>query len=288
MKVEKIDDGAEANSIDDVTDGAPDYQTDCHGEQRALDAAQPIGQHDVEKRRDILLLARCLPGEVAPDGGLAELIQDDDCNRRREAGQQHQPALAETLFRSTTAAQRRHRSVCPSAWPTSGSTLQHRSQRSPGAAETRAPISATSGSAKAPSGTGPDRTVPAEVMQSSARSTSRTRSTSRSGTNSSTAACRLEPSRFAPRSSSSAPVTTRRRSRNVAQRSPSASSSQPAGTSVNSSRWILRPGTSPSRVSQASSAVKQMIGASQRARQSKQRSSTVRAARRLTSSGASQ
>ena len=48
---------------------------------------------------------------------------------------------------------------------------------------------------------------------------------------------------------------------------------------------MLRPGKSPWRASQASSAVKQITGASQRTRQSKHRSSTVRTARRRTSSG---
>ena len=50
----------------------------------------------------------------------------------------------------------------------------------------------------------------------------------------------------------------------------------------------LRSGASPCRASQASSAVKHRIGASQRARQSKVRSITVRTARRAGSSAASQ
>src|SRR3984893_5845034 len=323
VKIEKIDDRAETNAIDDIANGAADGHPDRDREQRALDTPQPKDQHcndnsgqerkqqhvhpaggveepeadaaikgqaEVEEWRDRLVGADRAPGEEAENGGFAELIDDYDRGRRAETSGQHQPAPtpAAALLRSTTSAQRRQRSSCPGTWPTSGSTRQQRSQRSPGAAEKPAPRSATSGSVNAPPGTGPLRTVPAEMMQSSARSITRSRSISRSGTNSSTAACRLDPSLFPARSSSSAPVTTRRRSRNTRHRSSSASSHQSAGTSGNSSRWTLRPGASPCRASHASSAVKQMTGASQRVRQSKQRSSTVRTARRLTSSGASQ
>src|SRR6516164_1090899 len=52
VKIEKINDGAEANSIDHVADGATDDQSDCNGEERALDAAQPINQHGDDRRSD--------------------------------------------------------------------------------------------------------------------------------------------------------------------------------------------------------------------------------------------
>src|SRR5271168_1393114 len=52
VKVEKINDGAEANSIDHVADGATDDQSDRNGEQRALDAAQPIDQHGDDRCSD--------------------------------------------------------------------------------------------------------------------------------------------------------------------------------------------------------------------------------------------
>src|ERR1700746_1994835 len=147
-----------------------------------------------------------MPGEETKDAGLAELVEDDDGNRRSKAAQQHQAALTDAVLWSTITAQRRQRSGGPGACPTSGSTFQQRSQRLPGAVVTHAPISGTSGSVKAPSGAGPSRTVPAEVMHSSARSISRAIPITRSGQNSSPAAGRLEPSRLALRSSSSAPV----------------------------------------------------------------------------------
>src|SRR6266446_8939244 len=323
VKIEKIDDRAETNAIDDIADRTADDQPDRDREERALNAPQPqdqhgdddsgqerkqqrihpawgveepeadaaiIGQDEIKEWRDRLLRAGRAPGEEAEDGGFAELSDDHDRGRCGETTGQHQPAPtpATALLRSTTSAQRRQRSSYPGTWPTSGSTRQQRSQRSPGAAETRAPIPATSGRVNASPGTGPIRTVPAEVMQSSARSMPRSTLISPSGTNNSTAACRLDPNLFAARSSSSAPVTTRRRSRSTCHRCSRAWSRHSAGTSGSSSRWMLRPGASPCRASHASSAVKQMTGASQRARQSKQRSSTVRTARRLVSSGASQ
>src|SRR5271169_3322817 len=52
VKIEKIDDRAEANSIDHVADGATDDQSDRNGEQRALGAAQPINQHGDDRRSD--------------------------------------------------------------------------------------------------------------------------------------------------------------------------------------------------------------------------------------------
>src|SRR5882724_3873825 len=205
VKIEKIDDRAETNAVDDIADGAADDQPDRDREERALDAPQPkdqhcdddsgqerkqqhvhpaggveepeadaaiIGQNEVEEWRDRLVRAERAPGEKAEDGGFAELIDDHDRGRRGETTGQHQPAPtpAGALLRSTTSAQRRQRSSCPGTWPTSGSTRQQRSQRSPGAADTRTPTSATSGRVNASAGTGPSRTAPAEVMQSSAMS----------------------------------------------------------------------------------------------------------------------
>src|SRR6516165_5529093 len=290
MEIEEIDNRAKANPIEDITHGPADDEPDRDGKQWTRSAAQPIdqdpdngdrhnrknesvepgaaveqakadpaivGQGEIKERGD-----RCAPADPVPrkggeNRGLGQLIENDNDNRRCEAARQHHPA---------TTAQRWHRSVWLGTWPTSGSTLQQRSHRFPGAADTCTPTSGTSGSVKAPSGASSGRTVPAEVMQSSARSTSRSCWASTAGMKSSTAPCRLDPRRFAPRSSSSAPVTTRRRSRNTAQRSPSASSRQPVGTSAKSSRWTLRPGVSPCRASHASSAVKQITGASQRTR----------------------
>src|SRR3954470_4591132 len=115
---------------------------------------------------------------MGEDGRFGQLVEDGDYDGRGEPARQHQPALTATgrPAASTTAAQRRQRSGYPGISPTSVSTLQQRSQRSPDAGDTRTPTSGTSGSVKASSGTGSARTVPAEVMQSSARSTSLSRS----------------------------------------------------------------------------------------------------------------
>src|SRR6516165_1108720 len=269
MEIKKIDNRAKANRIEDITHGAADDEPDRDGKQWTGSAAQPIdqdpdngdrhdrkgkgvdsgaaveqakadpaivGQGEIKERGD-----RCAPADRAPrkggeNRGLGQLVENDNNNRRCEPARQHHPA---------TAAQRWHRSVWLGTRPTSGSTLQQRSHRFPGAADTCTPTSGTSGSVKAPSGAGSGRTVPAEVMQSSARSTSRSCWASTAGMKSSTAACRLDPRRFAPRSSSSAPVTTRRKSRNRAQRSPSSSSRHVGGTSAKSSRWTLLFGASP-------------------------------------------
>src|SRR5215469_3367940 len=267
VKIKKIDNRAKANPIEDITHGAADDEPDRDGKQWARSTAQPIdqdpdngdrhdrkgegvdpgaaveqakadpaivGQGEIKERGDRCALADRAPRKGGENRGLGQLNDND--NRRCDSARQHHPA---------TAAQRWHRSVWLGTRPTSGSTLQQRSHRFPGAADTRTPTSGTSGIVKAPSGAGSGRTVPAEVMQSSARSTSRSCWASTAGTKSSTVACKLDPRRFAPRSSSSAPVTTRRKSRNRDQRSPSASSRHPAGTSANSSRWTLLLGASP-------------------------------------------
>src|SRR5229473_3922276 len=321
MKIKKVDDRAETQPIDDIADRAADDEADRGGEKGRANPAEPddqdeddrqggeredqridpgaveeakadsriAGQHEVEKRAD--------HGSMKGATGLAEkcqhqrlayLIEDRGCRCHAEAAPEHHPESAALAPQSRTSAQRRQRSSWPATWPTSGNTRQQRSQRCPVGGPTTTPISATSGSVNAPSGGAPARAVPAEVMHSSARSTSRSNGRSRSGTNNSTAACRLEPMRFAARSTSRAPVTTRRTSRSSAQRAPSAGSCQALGTSRNNSRWTLCPGTSPWRASQASSEVKARIGASQRTRQSKVRSSTVRVARRPLSSTPSQ
>ena len=82
--------------------------------------------------------------------------------------------------------------------------------------------------------------------------------------------------RFAARSTSSAPVTTRRRLRSLRHFSASASSRQDAGTSGNDSRCT--DAAAGSRASHASSAVKHSIGASQVTVQRNRWSSTVRQA----------
>ena len=94
------------------------------------------------------------------------------------------------------------------------------------------------------------------------------------------AASSEEPMRLAARSISSAPVTTRRTLRTLRHFSASASSRQAAGTSGNSSRCTEV--AAGSRASQASSAVKQSIGASQVTVQRNSWSSTVRQALRVT------
>src|SRR5215472_3686128 len=269
MEIEKIDNRAKANPIEDITNGAAYYEPDRDRKQWARSTAQPIdqdpdngdrhdrkgksvdpgaaieqtkadpaivGQGEIKERGD-----RCAPADrVLRKGGenrgLGQLIENDNDSRRCEPARQHHPA---------TAAQRWHRSVWLGTRPTSGNTRQQRSHRFPSAADTRTPTSGTSGSVKAPSGAGSSRTVPAEVMQSSARSTPRSCRASTAGTKSSTAACRLDPRRLALRSSSSAPVTTRRKLRNSAQRSPSTSSRHVGGTSAKSSRWTLLLGASP-------------------------------------------
>ena len=45
MEVEKIDDRAEANPVDDIAHGTPDDEPDRDGGKRARDAAQPKDQN---------------------------------------------------------------------------------------------------------------------------------------------------------------------------------------------------------------------------------------------------
>ena len=45
MEVEKIDDRAETNPVDDIAHGTPDDEPDRDGEKGARDAAQPIDQY---------------------------------------------------------------------------------------------------------------------------------------------------------------------------------------------------------------------------------------------------
>src|ERR1700733_131729 len=93
------------------------------------------------------------------------------------------------------------------------------------------------------------------------------------------AASSEEPMRFAARSISSAPVTTRRRLRSRSHFFAKASSRQDDGTLGKVSRWTdIAAG---SRASHASSAVKQSIGASQVTVQQNKWSSTVRQALRV-------
>ena len=84
--------------------------------------------------------------------------------------------------------------------------------------------------------------------------------------------------RFSRRSTSSAPVTTLRTARIFRHFSASASSRHSAGTSGNCSRWTET--AAGLRESQASSAVKGSIGASQVTRQSNSLRMTARLARR--------
>src|SRR5438105_3360115 len=125
VKIEKIDDGAETNAIDDVADRTADDQPDRDREERVLDPPEPqdqhgdddsgqqrkqqhvdpagsvekpeadaaiIGQDEVEEWRDRLVRARRAPGKKVEDGGFAELIDDYDRGRRGETAGQHQPA----------------------------------------------------------------------------------------------------------------------------------------------------------------------------------------------------
>src|SRR5581483_3125987 len=185
-------------------DGGEDQRVDRRAvvEEAEADAAVAAEQQAEEGRQHELAVGR-RAGEQGEDGGLARLIGDGDGDGDRQPAAQHHPPPP------TTAAQRRHSSSC-----TSGRTRQQRSQRAPSARPTRTPTPGTSGRVKASSGGGPTRSVAAEVMHSSARSTSPTGA----GAKISTAACRLEPMRLAARSSSSAPVATRRSSRSRSQR----------------------------------------------------------------------
>ena len=93
------------------------------------------------------------------------------------------------------------------------------------------------------------------------------------------AASRLAPMRLSRRSTSSAPVTTRRARRMPSHFAARAASCQSRGVSGKSTRWteLSSPGK---RASQTSSMVKGSIGASQVTRRWNRASSTVRAARR--------
>src|SRR5215469_11991701 len=197
VEIEKVDDRAEANPVDDIADRAADDESDRDGEQRSRSAAQPIdqnpddggrrkrkdksvdpgaaikeakadpaivGQGEIEKRGDSFVLAEDATGKECENSGLGQLIECGNGRRRGKPAREHQP---------TAAAQRRQRSAWPGRPPTSGNTRQQRSQRAPGAGATSTPTSGKSASVKAPSGGSPGRTVPAEVMHSSARSTSR-------------------------------------------------------------------------------------------------------------------
>ena len=127
---------------------------------------------------------------------------------------------------------------------------------------------------KAPAGASPSTRSPPEVMQISARSRPFIAARYSGATWTCGAACRLEPMRFSARSSSSAPVTTRRRSRTVFHLSPSAASSQRVGDRgierADARSRPRRPARPWGAHSQASSAVKQVIGASHAVRKREQ------------------
>src|SRR5438067_2494582 len=285
VKIKKIDNRAEAQPVDDIADRAADDEPDrdrqkgrAHPEQpddqrkhddrrehredpeaerglaglveHAEADAAVAGQHEIEERGDRNEMVRATRlAEVPQHPQFAELIKERHERRHGEAEGDHYPAAASGIPapapRSITSAQRWQRSSCPGTWPTSGNTRQQRSHRSPGASETTTPISGTSGRVKAVAGGGAASTAAAEVMHSSARSTSPSAATEDTGAKMRTAACRLDPMRFCARSNSRAPVTTRRTSRRASQRAAKVGSFHSAGTSVKSSRWTLRSGISP-------------------------------------------
>ena len=93
--------------------------------------------------------------------------------------------------------------------------------------------------------------------------------------------------RLAARSTSRAPVTTRRTRRTFAQRSASAGSRHAAGVSRKVWRWT-EPVSEGFRASHASSAVKARIGASQTGTRAKAASMTASAPRRTALDAGSQ
>ena len=167
--------------------------------------------------------------EEAEDPGLARLVGGD-----HEGGddQTEQHAYCPAPAKSATASvQRWQRSAWASSAPTSGKTRQHRSHFSPGASATLTPTPGTSPSVNASGGTAPSLSAAAEVMQSSGKSIPASGAAHSGAAKISTAAWRLEPMRFCARSSSIAPVTTRRSSRIFAHFSPNVSSRHGVGTS---------------------------------------------------------
>src|SRR6185437_1565111 len=121
--------------------------------------------------------------------------------------------------------------------PTVARIFHERAHLTPSARLVTTATPVTSGRRKASPGPSPLTNVAAEVMQTSARSTSTTAS-NRSSLAICTTGCASsdEPMRFCARSISSAPVTTRRTMRTLRHFSASLSSRQAAGTSGNNSR----------------------------------------------------
>src|SRR5262249_35255300 len=217
-------------------------------EQAIADALVP-GHNQVEKRREP---HRRAGGQVkdVKEPELRGLVEGGayDCHKQAKTRQRSHHGLQPTLtytaallraaFHSRSAlASRGVTSGKPGSEPTLGRIFHERSQRLPSARRTSTATPATSSSRKAPGGPSVSTRVAAEVIETSARSTSTTASNSAGlltwiiGSASSGA-----PMRLAARSISSAPVTTRRTMRTLRHFSASASSRPAAGISGNCSR----------------------------------------------------
>ena len=126
------------------------------------------------------------------------------------------------------------------AWgwvPTSGRIFQQRAHLSPSASAGTTATPGTSSRVKAPAGAGAAVRVRSEVMQTSAKSTEASAARRASSATWTTgAASRLAPMRFSRRSTSSAPVTTRRTRRIASHLAARAASCQSRGVGRKSSR----------------------------------------------------
>src|SRR5579883_1826353 len=257
VKVGKVEHRPPAGAVDNIADGPAHDKADTPSGERPVGSSQPDEQADADRDGD----ARQQPGRQGPvaaqQAEAHAAVPDDDepekaldhrnhAARRRQIAEQqllgelvddegggdqrHGLAIERSHPRASTApSQRTQISGCRADLPTSSSTCQQRAHLLPEAIAGTTATPATSGKVKAPSGAGPSIRSPPEVMQISLRSMPFIAARYSGATWTCGAACRLEPMRFSARSSSSAPVTTRRRLRTVFHFSPSGASSQVFG-----------------------------------------------------------
>src|SRR5690606_33467722 len=177
-----------------------------------------VGEHDVEEAGDGDAARR--RHDQREDRPLAQLVEQQDEGGEGEAALHRGRRALYCAAAPRCCRARRERVQISGAsvpLPTSGSTLQQRSHFSPPASSATTATPWTSGRRKASAGAGASLSVMSEVMHTSAKSTAATASLSSGRSIWTTGcACRLEPMRLAARSTSSAPVTTRRTSRTFA------------------------------------------------------------------------
>src|SRR6266851_5677083 len=261
MEIGEIEHRSPTGTVDNIADSAAHDKADAPACEYPVGSSQPHEQPDADRDRD----RREDPGgqgAVAAQQTEAHAAVPHDhqpeeaLDHRHDGARLHQIAQQELLGRLvghqgrddqdhrlaldrphelTASSQRRQSSGWPADLPTSSRTCQQRAHLLPWAGSGSTATPATSGRVKAPVGPLswplPSSSSPSEVMKISQRSSPSNAFRYSGAAWTRGAACRLEPMRFSARSSSRAPVTTRRSARTILHFSPSAASSQAAGIS---------------------------------------------------------